>query len=78
MPSPRCATYEECVQGYKNVETLLILFGGVGFFASALLNVADARSRVHVLNWSAKKVDAFLAKSKEEAEGSDAWLLQTQ
>jgi MFS family permease len=66
MPSPSCATYDECVNGYKNVETLLICFGGAGFVASLLLNVADASARKHVLNWSDAKLKAF---EKAEAEG---------
>jgi hypothetical protein len=67
MPSPSCATYDECVRGYKNVETLLIGFGAAGFVASLFLNVADAASRKHVLNWSDAKLKAF---EKEEAERS--------
>ena len=67
MPSPHCASYDECVKGYTHVETLLICFGAAGFAASAMLNVADSRSRVHVLNWSAKKVEAFNAQSKADA-----------
>ena len=76
MPSPSCATYDECVNGYKNVETLLICFGGVGFVASLLLNIADASSRKHVLNWSDAKLKAFEQAEAEDGESVDARLLQ--
>lgn len=68
QPSSKCSTYDECVNAYTKVETLLVCFGIVGFIASLALNFADAASSTHVLNWSAARVARARQETIEEEE----------
>ena len=68
MPNKNCATKEDCVRSYQNVELLLIGIGGVGMLSGVILNLVDCTRKdgIAVLNWTQMKVDKRRAEIASE------------
>lgn len=73
MPSQDCSPLASCIKSWNQTEIFFVGMGMLGIVSGIILNIADWRSKYHVLNLPDSKVQVLRAAEEAAAKAAESY-----